>query len=65
VSLRRDYREDLTPSSGCWCDSERSPGPDLRPGDIGFRTGPPSIRNENGQLVGFVFVDVTTDDIDG
>ncbi len=25
----------------------------------------PSIRSENGQLVGFVFVDVTTDDIDG
>ena len=33
--------------------------------DIRFRTGPPSIRNENGQLVGFVMVDVTTDDIDG
>ncbi len=33
--------------------------------DISFKTGPPSIRNENGQLVGFVFVDVTTADIDG
>jgi len=33
--------------------------------DIQFRTGPPSIRNENGQLVGFVFVDVTTSDIGG
>ena len=33
--------------------------------DIGFKTGPPSIRDENGQLVGFVFVDVTTDDIEG
>jgi len=33
--------------------------------DISYKTGPPSIRNENGQLVGFVFVDVTTDDIDG
>src|SRR5579864_2021446 len=33
--------------------------------DITYKTGPPSIRNENGQLVGFVFVDVTTDDIDG
>ncbi len=30
-----------------------------------FQTGPPSIRSENGQLVGFVFVDVTTDDIAG
>jgi Cu(I)/Ag(I) efflux system membrane protein CusA/SilA len=33
--------------------------------DITYTTGPPSIRNENGQLVGFVFVDVTTDDIEG
>jgi Cu(I)/Ag(I) efflux system membrane protein CusA/SilA len=33
--------------------------------DIRYRTGPPSIRNENGQLVGFVFVDLTTTDIDG
>jgi Cu(I)/Ag(I) efflux system membrane protein CusA/SilA len=33
--------------------------------DITYKTGPPSIRNENGQLVGFVFVDITTDDIDG
>ncbi len=33
--------------------------------DIQFHTGPPSIRDENGQLVGFVFVDVTTSDIDG
>jgi copper/silver efflux system protein len=33
--------------------------------DINYKTGPPSIRNENGQLVGFVFVDITTSDIDG
>ena len=33
--------------------------------DIGFKTGPPSIRTENGQQVGFVFVDVTTDNIAG
>ncbi len=32
---------------------------------IDFKTGPPSIRNENGQLVGFVFVDITSSDIDG
>ncbi|MDB6023397.1 MAG: putative silver efflux pump [Pedosphaera sp.] len=31
--------------------------------DIRYRTGPPSIRDENGQLVGFVFVDPTTSDI--
>src|SRR5262249_16582673 len=33
--------------------------------DITYKTGPPSVRNENGQLVGFVFVDITTDDIEG
>jgi Cu(I)/Ag(I) efflux system membrane protein CusA/SilA len=33
--------------------------------DIKYRTGPPSIRNENGQLVGFVLVDPATSDIDG
>jgi copper/silver efflux system protein len=33
--------------------------------DITYKTGPPSIRSENGQLVGFVFVDATTSDIDG
>src|SRR4030095_13046488 len=33
--------------------------------DIHYKTGPPSIRSENGKLVGFVFVDVTTSDIDG
>src|SRR5467141_3728396 len=33
--------------------------------DISYRTGPPSIRNENGQLVGFVLVDPATSDIDG
>jgi len=33
--------------------------------DVSYKTGPPSIRNENGQLVGFVFVDPTTADIAG
>ena len=31
--------------------------------DIKYRTGPPSIRNENGQLVGFVLIDPATSDI--
>jgi Cu(I)/Ag(I) efflux system membrane protein CusA/SilA len=33
--------------------------------DITYKTGPPSIRTENGQLVGFVFADITTNDIQG
>src|SRR5258708_4305021 len=28
--------------------------------DIRYKTGPPSVRSENGKLVGFVFVDITT-----
>jgi copper/silver efflux system protein len=33
--------------------------------DINYCTGPPSIREENAQLVGYVFVDITSSDIDG
>ena len=33
--------------------------------DINYNTGPPSVRSENGKLVGFVFVDITTSDIAG
>src|SRR5258705_85484 len=33
--------------------------------DVSYKTGPPFIRNENGQLVGFVFVDITSSDIEG
>src|SRR5437660_4751344 len=33
--------------------------------DIRYRTGPPSIRNENGQLVGFILIDPATSNIDG
>jgi len=33
--------------------------------DIRYKTGPPSVRSENGKLVGFVFVDITTSDIEG
>jgi hypothetical protein len=33
--------------------------------DINYKTGPPSVRSENGKLVGFVFVDITTSDLEG
>jgi Cu(I)/Ag(I) efflux system membrane protein CusA/SilA len=33
--------------------------------DINFTTGPPQIRNENGQKVGYVFVDVEGEDFEG
>jgi Cu(I)/Ag(I) efflux system membrane protein CusA/SilA len=68
VSARyaRDFRQDiaalkrvLVPTSG----GAQVPMELLA--DIEYKTGPPSIRSENGQLVGYVFVDVTTRDIDG
>src|SRR5213594_4270458 len=33
--------------------------------DIRYKTGPPEVRSEDGKPVGFVFVDITTSDIDG
>ncbi len=33
--------------------------------DLRYRTGPPDIRDENGQLVSYVFVDITSSDING
>lgn len=33
--------------------------------ELSYKTGPPSIRNENGQLVGFVFIDPTGADMEG
>ncbi len=33
--------------------------------EIRYRTGPPDIRDENGQLVSYVFVDITSSNING
>src|SRR5437667_1203548 len=33
--------------------------------DIRYKTGPPEVRSEDGKPVGFVFVDITSSDIDG
>ncbi len=66
VRYARDYRGDLdalkrilvpTPTGA------QVPMGELA--ELSYHTGPPDIRNENGQLVGFVFVDVTTANIDG
>ncbi len=78
VRYARDFREDLdalkrvlvaAPMNQRPTESGMEPStlnvPISMLADISFKTGPPSIRNENGQLVGFVFVDVTTSDIDG
>jgi Cu(I)/Ag(I) efflux system membrane protein CusA/SilA len=52
-------------SNGRAAENQRPQIPISMLADISYRTGPPSIRNENGQLVGFVFVDITGEDIQG
>ena len=52
-------------SSGTESESQLMQIPISIRADISYKTGPPSIRNENGQLLGFVFVDITSDDIQG
>ncbi|MFT5603555.1 MAG: Cu(I)/Ag(I) efflux system membrane protein CusA/SilA [Paracoccaceae bacterium] len=62
VRYARDYRDNIdalervlvpTPSG--------AQIPITQVADIEFTTGPPSVRSEDGQLVGFVFVDVKND----
>jgi copper/silver efflux system protein len=71
VRYARDFRDDLDslkrvlvplPGNG---DEAPAQIPISMLADVSYKTGPPSIRNENGQLVGFVFVDITSDDIQG
>ena len=52
-------------SSGAASGSQFAQIPISMLADISYKTGAPSIRNENGQLVGFVFVDITSSDIQG
>jgi Cu(I)/Ag(I) efflux system membrane protein CusA/SilA len=74
VRYARDFREDLdalkrvlvpVPMNKPDAAAPRAQIPISTLADISYKTGPPSIRTENGQLVGFVFVDITTDDIEG
>ncbi|MGA3006512.1 MAG: CusA/CzcA family heavy metal efflux RND transporter, partial [Opitutaceae bacterium] len=66
VRYARDFREDLDSLKRVRVPTPTGAQvPISMLADIAYRTGPPSIRNENGQLVGFVFVDTTRTDIDG
>ena len=66
VRYARDYREDLDALKRVLVPTPTGAQvPISALADVAFRTGPPSIRTENGQLVGFVFVDITTDNING
>jgi Cu(I)/Ag(I) efflux system membrane protein CusA/SilA len=66
VRYARDFRDDLNQLKRVLV---ATPTGDQVPisllADIQYRTGAPSIRTENGQLVGFVFVDITSSDING
>ncbi|ADE14800.1 heavy metal efflux pump, CzcA family [Nitrosococcus halophilus Nc 4] len=62
VRYARDYRDNLTALERVLVPtSTGTQVPITQVADIAFRTGPPSIRSEDGQLVGFVFVDVKGD----
>jgi Cu(I)/Ag(I) efflux system membrane protein CusA/SilA len=66
VRYARDFREDLDALKRVLVATPTGAQvPISMLADIKYKTGPPSIRDENGQLVGFVFVDITTSDIDG
>ncbi len=76
VRYARDYRSDLEalkrvliPAPALVNPSTpNEPMPQIPLGlvaDLSFKTGPPSIRNENGQLVSFVIIDPEGSDIDG
>ena len=65
VRYARDFREDLDALKRVLVATPTGAQvPISALADVGFRTGPPSIRTENGQLVGFVFVDATSSAIE-
>jgi Cu(I)/Ag(I) efflux system membrane protein CusA/SilA len=66
VRYARDFRQDLDALKRVLVPTPTGAQvPITALADVHFRTGPPSVRTENGSLVGFVAVDITTDDIDG
>ncbi len=59
VRYARDFREDLEALKKILVDTPTGgPVPIDAVADIAFNTGPPLVRSEDGQLVGYVFVDV-------
>src|SRR5258708_761271 len=66
VRYARDFRNDINQLKRALV---ATPTGDQLPSsllsDIQYPTGAPEVRTENGQLVGFVFVDITSSDING
>lgn len=55
----RDYRDSVEALERVFVNTpDGDPIPITQVADVNFRTGPPSLRNEDGQLVSFIFVDV-------
>jgi Cu(I)/Ag(I) efflux system membrane protein CusA/SilA len=71
VRYARDFRDDLDALKRVLVPLPAAAGeppaqiPLSMVADVAYKTGPSLIRNENGQLVGFVFVDITGEDIEG
>jgi Cu(I)/Ag(I) efflux system membrane protein CusA/SilA len=59
VRYAREYRDNLEALERVFVPTpDGAQIPITQVADIEFRTGPPSLRNEDGQIVGIVFVDV-------
>ena len=66
VRYSRDYREDIGALGRVLVATPKGAQiPLAELADIRYTSGPPSVRSENGQLVGFVFVDTTASDMVG
>jgi Cu(I)/Ag(I) efflux system membrane protein CusA/SilA len=62
VRYAREYRDNIEALKRVFvATSTGAQIPITQVADIRFRTGPPALRNEDGQLVSFVFVDVGDD----
>ena len=62
VRYAREYRDNIEALKRVFVTTANGAHvPITQVADIRFRTGPPSLRNEDGQLVSFVFVDVSDD----
>lgn len=62
VRYARDYRDNIEALERVLVPTPTGAQiPITQVADIEFQTGPPAIRSEDGQLVGFVFVDVNND----
>ena len=65
VRYMRDFRRTSTRSAACWCRRRAASGRfrSASSPTIKVATGPAMIRNENGMLTGYVYVDVAGRDL--